>query len=110
MSHLQHPTIYPPPPQAILPIPQRSNIENSSPSRSKRKRTAVDDGSDADRSYSQLSSSSNFNNKTKEQVREQYNDKCWHCEAISPDICHVIGSRDTTASSAYIIPQKEELI
>jgi hypothetical protein len=36
---------------------------------------------------------------TKAQVREQYNNKCWHCGASPADVCHVIGSRDHTVSS-----------
>ena len=102
-SRQRHPTIYPPPPQAVFPIPQRSNTENSSgtsSSGSKRKHAVVDDGSDAGRSRTRASSTSDFNNNTKAQVREQYNNKCWHCGASPADVCHVIGSRDNTVSSA----------
>ena len=102
-SRQGHPTLYPPPPQAVFPIPRGSNTENSSgtsSSGSKRKRAVVDDGSDADRSRTRVSSMSDFNNKTKAQVREQYNNKCWHCGASPADVCHVIGSRDNTVSCA----------
>ena len=100
-SRQGHPTIYPPPPQAVFPIPRGSNTENSSRtsfSGSKRKRAVVDDSSDAGRSRTRVSSMSDFNNNTKAQVREQYNNKCWHCGASPADLCHVIGSRDNTVS------------
>ncbi|KAG9245161.1 hypothetical protein BJ878DRAFT_479496 [Calycina marina] len=74
-----------------------SNTENSlgaSFSGSKRKRAIVDDGSDRARSRTRVSSTSDFNKNTKAQVREQYNNKCWHCGASPADVCHVIGSRD----------------
>ncbi|KAH9205433.1 hypothetical protein DL95DRAFT_470587 [Leptodontidium sp. 2 PMI_412] len=43
---------------------------------------------------------SDFNNNTKAQVRNQYNNKCWHCGASPADVCHVIGSRDNTFHDA----------
>ena len=73
--------IFPLPPRAVLPIPRASNTENSSGTSSldsKRKRPVVDDGSDAGRSRARASSTPDFNNTTKAQVREQYNNKCWH--------------------------------
>ncbi|KAM3074483.1 hypothetical protein ACMFMG_002713 [Clarireedia jacksonii] len=60
----------------------------------KRKRAVADDGSDAGCSgYSRTRASitSDFNNDTKAQIREQ---------ASPTDICHVIGSRDTTFQDA----------
>ncbi|PVH68593.1 hypothetical protein DL98DRAFT_522666 [Cadophora sp. DSE1049] len=102
-SRQEHPTIYPPPPQAVFPVPRGSNTENSSgtsSSGSKRKRAVVDDSSDAGRSRARASSTSDFNNNTKTQVREQYNNKCWHCGASPADVCHVIGSRDNTFQDA----------
>jgi hypothetical protein len=100
-SRRGHPPIYPPPPAAVFPIPLDPSTDNSSgtsSSGSKRKRTVADDGSDAGRSRTRVSSTSDFNNNTKAQVREQYNNKCWHCGASPADICHVIGSRDNTVS------------
>ena len=78
-SRRGHPTIYPPPLAAVFPIPLGSNTENSlgtSSLGSKRKCVVVDDGSDAGRSRTRASSTSDFNNNTKAQVREQYNNKC----------------------------------
>ncbi|ESZ90637.1 hypothetical protein SBOR_8971 [Sclerotinia borealis F-4128] len=67
----------------------------------KRKRAVIDDGSDAGCSRTWVSSTSDFNNNnTKAQVREQYNNKCWHCGASPADVCHVIGSRDNTFHEA----------
>lgn len=104
-SRQGHPPVCPPPPQAVFPIPRGFSTENSSgtsSSGSKRKRAVVNDGSDAGRSRTRVSSTSDFNNNTKAQVREQYNNKCWHCGASPADICHIIGSRDHTVSSVCV--------
>ncbi|KAJ5033155.1 uncharacterized protein L3040_008812 [Drepanopeziza brunnea f. sp. 'multigermtubi'] len=102
-SRQGHPPIYPPPPQAVLPIPRRSNTENSSgtsSSGSKRRRALAEDGSDPARPRTRVSSTSDFSVNTRAQVREQYNNKCWHCGASPADVCHVIGSRDNTFHEA----------
>ncbi|PVH75185.1 hypothetical protein DL98DRAFT_593454 [Cadophora sp. DSE1049] len=94
--------IYPHPPQAVFPIPRESNTENSSgtsSSGSKRKRRVVYNGSDIGRSRTRASRTSDFNN-TKAQVKEQYNNKCWHCGASPADVCHIISSRDNTFHDA----------
>ncbi|TVY92742.1 hypothetical protein LAWI1_G002819, partial [Lachnellula willkommii] len=80
---------------AVFPIPLGSNTENSSgtlSSGSKRKRVVVDDSSDAGRSRTRASSTSDFNNN----IKAQYNNKCWHYGASPADVCYVISSRDNT--------------
>ncbi|PBP17488.1 dienelactone hydrolase family protein, partial [Diplocarpon rosae] len=72
-----HSPIYPPLPQAVLPVARGL----------KRKRTFSGSRSSADCS-------------TSAQIREQYNHQCWHCGASPVDVCHVIGSRDQTFGEA----------
>lgn len=102
-----HPSIFPLPTEAIFRQPQQSHIENSSrssSSRTKRKRgAAIDDGSDTSHhaSLTRASSTSDFSNTMKAQLRAEYRNKCWHCGASPADVCHIIGNRDNTVSSAF---------
>lgn len=103
-SHRGRATIHPP---IFFPAPQTPSTNRSSGSSSsgtKRKRVAADDHSDVGTlpSRTRASSTSDFNNNTKVQVRDQYNNQCWHCSASPADVCHVIGSRDNTVSQSYI--------
>jgi hypothetical protein len=60
------------------------------------------DASDTDHSPTGASSTSDFNPNTEAQVRENCNNKCWHCGASPADVYHVIGSRDNTVSRSCV--------
>lgn len=112
-SHGYNPTVLPPPPRVVFPIPE-PNTEKAPGTLSsglKRKRPVGDDDSDAGRSYGRLRSTSSFNSNTKAQVREQNtstsSDRCWHCGATPVDICYVIGSRDHAVSSVQYEPNTD---
>ncbi|KAI9644429.1 hypothetical protein NHQ30_006450 [Ciborinia camelliae] len=74
---------------------------------SKRKRSLADTGDDDTRRCpSRKSNNSDFSVHTKDEIRERYGNKCWHCGASPVDICHVIGSRD----SIFKVALEENLI
>ncbi|KAJ9655265.1 hypothetical protein H2201_008834, partial [Coniosporium apollinis] len=84
--------VYPPPANAMLPPPAPSAPSSSSHSSRKRKR---DEGDSA--VASSASSTSQFSKRTKQKVIE-WDDggKCWHCGGGAPDVCHVIGRKDSS--------------
>ena len=93
--------IFPIPTEAILPPPHRSREETSSTSSSSRKRRREGDNASETShvpSLTRASSASDFSTTVKAKVRADYGNKCWHCSASPADVCHVIGSRDDTAS------------
>jgi hypothetical protein len=108
-----HPSIFPLPTEAIFRQPQQSHIESSSRSSSsgtKRKRgAAIDDGSDRSHqaSLTRASSTSDFSNTMKAQLRAEYRNKCWHCGASPADVCHIIGNRDDTVSRAFELSRRK---
>ena len=102
-STSQSSSIFPLPDAAIFHQPQRTQETKSSGSSigSKRKREDVDDErSGTSRRLAPLrpSSTSDFSDTLKTQIRVEYDNKCWHCGASPADVCHVIGSRDNTVS------------
>jgi hypothetical protein len=58
-----------------------------------------DEGSSSSPTKRQRTNTSDFSNGTKAKVKAETRELCWHCDAASIDVCHVIGSRDNSVSS-----------
>lgn len=96
-------SIFPLPPHAILPPPQRpgdGNTSSHSSSSGKRKQQFDNASSVRQRSFPARSSNvSDFSSTLKAKVKADYGNKCWHCGASPVDVCHIIGNRDETVST-----------